>query len=67
MPLLAPLASRRIVPLAGSFARQIDIAMDDGLPASGTVRLLASGASSGTAITPAELNDGGLYTVCAAY
>ena len=53
--------------LPGSFARQIDIAMDDGLPASGTVRLLASGASSGTAITPAELNDGGLYTVCAAY
>lgn len=53
--------------LPGSFARQIDIAMDDGQPASGTVRLLASGASSGAAITPTELTDGEVYTVCAAY
>lgn len=53
--------------LSGSFARQIDIAMDDGQPASGTVRLLANGASSGNATTPAELNDGGLYTVCAVF
>jgi prepilin-type N-terminal cleavage/methylation domain-containing protein len=53
--------------LAGSFARQIDIALDDGLPATGTVRLLASGAAGGAAIAPAELTDAGLYTVCAAY
>jgi prepilin-type N-terminal cleavage/methylation domain-containing protein len=53
--------------LSGSFARQIDIAMDDGLPASGAVRLLANGASSGTAIAPADLTDSGIYTVCAAY
>ena len=53
--------------LAGNFARQIDIAMDDGLPASGTVRLLANGASSGTAIATADLTDAGLYTVCAGY
>lgn len=53
--------------LAGSFARQIDIAMDDGLPASGTVRLLPDGASSGVAVTQADLVDGGIYTVCAAF
>ena len=53
--------------LSGSFARQIDIAMDDGLPASRTIRLLANGASNGTAIAPADLTDAGIYTVCAAY
>ncbi|MDD3354942.1 prepilin-type N-terminal cleavage/methylation domain-containing protein [Zoogloea sp.] len=53
--------------LNGSFARQIDIAMDDGLPASGSVRLLANSVSSGTPITPGELNDAGLYTVCAIF
>jgi hypothetical protein len=46
---------------------QIELAMDHGLPASGTIRLLASGASSGAAIAPADLTDAGLYTVCAAY
>ncbi len=53
--------------LSGSFARQIDIAMDDGLPATGTVRLLASGQAGGAAVTAAELNEAGLYTVCAAF
>ena len=53
--------------LSGVFARQIDIAMDDGLPASGAVRLLANGAGSGTAIAQADLTDSGIYTVCAAY
>lgn len=49
--------------LAGSFARQVDIAMDDGLPNTGTVRLLSGGA----AVAPADLNDATAYTVCAAY
>ena len=53
--------------LSGNFARQIDIAMDDGLPATGSVRILANGAASGTAIAPADLVDANLYTVCAAY
>ncbi|MCK6396218.1 prepilin-type N-terminal cleavage/methylation domain-containing protein [Zoogloea sp.] len=53
--------------LAGNFARQIDIAMDDGLPASGSVRLLPGGAANGAAINQAELVDGGIYTVCAAF
>jgi len=53
--------------LSGNFARQIDIAMDDGLPATGSVRILANGAASGTAIAPADLADANLYTVCAAY
>ena len=53
--------------LAGNFARQIDIAMDDGLPASGSVRLLPGGAPNGTAINPADLVDSGIYTVCAAF
>jgi len=53
--------------LSGNFARQIDIAMDDGLPATGSVRILANGAASGTAIAPADLADASLYTVCAAY
>ncbi|WP_153161180.1 prepilin-type N-terminal cleavage/methylation domain-containing protein [Zoogloea sp. 1C4] len=49
--------------LAGTFARQVDIAMDDGLPATGTVRLLSGGA----AVAQADLNDATVYTVCAAY
>ena len=49
--------------LAGTFARQVDIAMDDGLPNTGTVRLLSSGA----AVAQADLNDATVYTVCAAY
>jgi hypothetical protein len=53
--------------LAGNFARQIDIAMDDGLPASGSVRLLPGGAASGAAINQTDLVDGGIYTVCAAF
>ena len=53
--------------IPGSFARQIDIAMDDGQPASGAVRLLANGAASGTSITPADLVDGTPYTVCASF
>ena len=53
--------------LSGSFARQIDIAMDDGLPATGAVRMLANGASNGAAIALADLLDSGIYTVCAAY
>ncbi len=53
--------------LAGNFARQIDIAMYDGLPASGSVRLLPGGAPNGTAINPADLVDSGIYTVCAAF
>ena len=48
--------------LAGAFARQVDIAMDDGLPNTGTVRLMSGGA----AVTPADLNDATVYTVCAA-
>ena len=53
--------------LAGNFARQIDIAMDDGLPASGSVRLLPSGTANGVAITQTDLVDSGIYTVCAAF
>lgn len=49
--------------LAGTFARQVDIAMDDGLPNTGTVRLLSGGA----AVAQADLNDATVYTVCAAY
>lgn len=53
--------------LGGNFARQIDITLDDGLPATGSVRLLANGAASGTPIAQADLTDSGIYTVCAAY
>jgi hypothetical protein len=53
--------------LAGNFARQIDIAMDDGLPASGSVRLLPGGAANGVAINQTDLVDSGIYTVCAAF
>lgn len=53
--------------LAGNFARQIDIAMDDGLPASGTVRLLPTAAANGPAINQTDLVDSGIYTVCAAF
>ena len=42
--------------LSGSFARQIDIAMDDGLPASGSVRLLPGGAANGVAINQAAVD-----------
>jgi prepilin-type N-terminal cleavage/methylation domain-containing protein len=49
--------------LAGAFARQVDIAMDDGLPNTGTVRLLSGGA----AVAPADLNDATTYVVCASY
>jgi len=53
--------------LSGSFARQIDIAMDDGLPATGMVRLLPNGSASGKTVKSTELNDAESYTVCAAY
>lgn len=53
--------------IPGSLARQIDIAMDDGLPASGAVRMLANNAASGAAVANADLNDATPYTVCAAY
>ena len=53
--------------LACNFARQIDIAMDDGLPASGSVRLLPGGAANGVAINQTDLVDSGIYTVCAAF
>lgn len=53
--------------LSGSFARQIDIALDDGRPDSGSVRLLSDGASSGAAIASDKLVDADLYTVCASY
>lgn len=53
--------------LLGSYARQIDIALDDGQPDSGSVRLLADGASNGAAIAAANLNDSDPYTVCASY
>lgn len=53
--------------LPGSFARQIDIALDDGQSDSGSVRLLADGAANGAAIEAAKLTDSELYTVCASY
>ncbi|MBS0372387.1 MAG: prepilin-type N-terminal cleavage/methylation domain-containing protein [Proteobacteria bacterium] len=53
--------------LSGSFGRQIDIALDDGRPDSGSVRLLSDGASSGAAIAADALVDATLYTVCASY
>ena len=36
--------------IPGSLARQVDIAMDDGQPAAGSVRLLANGSASGSAL-----------------
>lgn len=53
--------------LSGSFARQIDIALDDGQSDSGSVRVMADGAASGPAIAAAKLIDSDLYTVCASY
>jgi len=41
--------------------------MDDGLPASGSVRLLPGGAANGVAINQTDLVDSGIYTVCAAF
>lgn len=52
--------------IPGSLARQVDIAMDDGQPAAGSVRLLASGSATGSAVALADLDDGTPYTVCAA-
>jgi len=52
--------------IPGSLARQVDIAMDDGQPAAGSVRLLANGSASGSAVALADLADGTPYTVCAA-
>ena len=52
--------------IPGSLARQVDIAMDDGQPAAGSVRLLANGSASGSAVALTDLADGTPYTVCAA-
>ena len=46
---------------------QIDTAMDDGQPSSGSVRLLTGSAASGNAVTAAELTDSGQYTACASF
>lgn len=50
----------------GREAGRIDQALDDGLPATGTVRAVLSGSPRGTAAV-SSLNDGVRYTVCAAF
>jgi hypothetical protein len=51
--------------LLGSYARQIDIALDDGQPDSGSVRLCRR--RSNGSHHAANLNDSDPYTVCASY
>ncbi len=56
----------------GRFARQIDTTMDDGNPATGSVRILVGNntATAADATTTAAMNtagDGAVYTVCAAF
>lgn len=56
----------------GRFARQIDTTMDDGNPATGSVRIIAGNntASAADAVTQAAMTtagDGAVYTVCAAF
>jgi prepilin-type N-terminal cleavage/methylation domain-containing protein len=56
----------------GRFARQIDTTMDDGIPDSGSVRILDGNntSSAATAVTLGTMQtngDGYVYTVCAAF
>jgi prepilin-type N-terminal cleavage/methylation domain-containing protein len=55
--------------IQGKFAKQIDITLDDGSPASGSVRV-AAGPYSGTALTAvttaAAIEEGQTYIVCSA-
>ncbi|WP_374490017.1 prepilin-type N-terminal cleavage/methylation domain-containing protein [Zoogloea sp.] len=50
--------------ISGRLAQQVDINMDDGLPNTGSVRLMANGSATSAAIAPADLNETALYTVC---
>jgi type II secretory pathway pseudopilin PulG len=56
----------------GRFARQIDLQLDDGNTATGSVRVFANDAGDGSETPPVLANltaiaDANLYTVCAAY
>jgi prepilin-type N-terminal cleavage/methylation domain-containing protein len=51
--------------IPGSSVRQIETALDDGLPAFGSVRAMTNGTASGAAVT--TLDDATPYTVCAAF
>ncbi|MBX3670642.1 MAG: prepilin-type N-terminal cleavage/methylation domain-containing protein [Rhodocyclaceae bacterium] len=52
----------------GRYVRQIDLTLDDGDSANGSVRAVPSGSARGSAATAtANLEDGQPYTVCAAF
>ena len=54
--------------IQGKFAKQLDIQMDDGNTATGSMRTVADGtASGGAAIATGTVDDGTAYTVCMAF
>ena len=52
--------------IAGKFAKQLDITLDDGNTATGTVQIITAGATAtgGVAITNNLINDDATYLVC---
>ena len=51
--------------ILGNFVTQLDQTMDDGDPATGSMRAVATGSARGTAaVTAANLDDATAYTVC---
>lgn len=51
--------------IPGKYAKQIDTTLDDGTSNTGSVRFVADGSALGTtAVVPASVDDGALYTVC---
>ena len=54
--------------IPGKFAKQLDIQMDDGNTATGSMRTVAAGtASGGAAVATASVDDGTNYAVCMAF
>jgi prepilin-type N-terminal cleavage/methylation domain-containing protein len=54
--------------ILGKFAKQLDIQMDDGNTATGSMRVVADGAALGTAaVTTATIDDATNYTVCTTF
>ncbi len=56
--------------IQGRFARQLDLATDDGVTDTGNIRVICQNTCASTAAFPAALapaDDANLYTVCASY
>ena len=51
--------------ILGKFAKQLDVQMDDGNTATGSLRVVADGAALGTAaIATTAIDEAANYTVC---